>query len=119
MKSSPAIVLERLQQAQNAHDLEAFVACFAPDYQSDQPLHPDRAFQGAEQVRKNWSAIFHDIPNFHAELLRSSIEGDTVWGEWYWFGTRREGTLFEMRGVIIFGIQADQIKWARLYVEPV
>ena len=118
MKSSQAII-ERLQQAQNSHDLEAFVACFAPNYQSAQPMHPDRAFQGAEQVRKNWSKIFQDIPDFRAELLRSAADGDTVWAEWYWFGINRDGAQFAVRGVTIMGVQADQIMWGRLYMEPV
>ena len=117
MKSSQITAIERLQQAQNEHDLEAFLACFAPDYHSDQPVHPDRTFQGSDQVRKNWASIFQDIPDFHSELLGWAVEGDTVWTEWHWFGTRRDGTRFEMRGVTIFGIQADQIKWGRLYME--
>ncbi|WP_442945071.1 nuclear transport factor 2 family protein [Nostoc sp.] len=115
MKSRQSIVIERLQQGQNAHDLEAFLGCFAPNIQSDHPLHPDRAFQGLEHVRKNWSTIFHDIPDFHSELLRSAVEDDTIWAEWYWFGTRRNG----MRGVSILGIQTNQIEWARFYMEPV
>ena len=119
MKSSQIAVLERVRQAQNAHDLEAFLACFAPGYQSDQPLHPDRAFQGVEQVRKNWSALFHEVPDLRSELLGSAVEGDTAWAEWRWSGTRRDGTSFDMRGVTIMSIQADQIKSARLYMEPV
>ena len=82
MKTGQAL-LEQLQQALNAHNLEAFVACFAPDYQSAQPIHPERAFQGAEQVRKNWTKIFQDVPDIHAELLRLAIDGDTVWAEWH------------------------------------
>lgn len=119
MKSSQSIVIERLQQAQNAHDVEAFVACFAPNVQTDHPVYPDRAFQGSEHIRKNWTTMFHDIPDFHSELLRSAVEGDTIWAEWYWFGTRRDGTRFGWRGVIVFGIPADRIEWARLYMEPV
>jgi SnoaL-like domain len=46
-------VLERLRDAQNAHDLDAFVACFDPQYRSEQPVHPGRAFVGSEQARKN------------------------------------------------------------------
>ena len=118
MHTSQAI-LERLQQAQNSHNLEAFVACFAPDYQSAQPIHPERAFQGAEQVRKNWTKIFQDVPDFQAELLRSAVDGDTVWAEWHWFGTNLDGGQFAVRGVTIMGIQADQIMWGRLYMEPV
>jgi hypothetical protein len=70
-------------------------------------------------VRKNWSTIFHDIPDFRSELLRSAVEGDIAWAEWRWFGTRRDSTRFDLRGVTIFGIQADRIKWGRLYMEPV
>jgi hypothetical protein len=60
-------VLERLHDAQNRHDLDAFVACFDPEYRSEQPVHPDRAFVGREQVRKNWAEVFAGVPDFQAE----------------------------------------------------
>ena len=50
-------------------DLDAFLACFQDDYESEQPAHPDRAFRGREQVRRNWSAVFDGVPDFRAELL--------------------------------------------------
>lgn len=119
MKSSQSIVIERLQQAQNAHDIEALLACFAPNFKGEHPLHPDRGFQRIEHVRKNWSTIFQDIRDFHSELLRSSVERNATWAEWYWFGTRPDGKPFGMRGVTILGVQAERIEWARLYMEPV
>ena len=119
MKSRQSVVIERLQQAQNEHDLEALLACFAPNFQGEHPRHPDRVFQGIEHVRKNWSIIFQDIPDFHAELLRSAVVGDTAWTEWHYFGTRRNGLQLDLRGVVISGIEADRIKWSRLYMEPV
>lgn len=69
MSTSPAAVLERLHAAMNQHDLNAFLACFDPSYRSEQPVHPDRAFGGIDQVRKNWSSLFAAIPDFHADLL--------------------------------------------------
>jgi ketosteroid isomerase-like protein len=119
MKPSQSMVTERLQQALNAQDLEALFACFTPDFQSDQPLHPDRSFRRPEQVLKNWSIIFQDVPDFHAELIRSTVAGDTAWSEWHYSGIRRNGVQLDMRGVAILGVEADQIKWARLYIEPV
>ncbi len=116
---SPPSVLERLHVAQNQHDLDAFVNCFAPDYKSEQPVHPDRVFQGREQVRKNWSAFFTSMPDFHSDLLDSATVEETLWAEWRWSGTRADGTRLEMRGMTIFGIQDDQIAWGRLYMEPV
>jgi ketosteroid isomerase-like protein len=119
VQPSPRSVLERLLNAQNQHDLEMFLDCFDPDYQSEQPVHPDRAFTGREQVRKNWSALFSSTPDFRSELLSAASEGDTGWAEWRWFGTRTDGTQFEMRGVTIFGVRNDRIAWGRLYMEEV
>ncbi len=113
-----SLVIERLQKAMNNHDLEAFVECFNPDYQSEQPVHPDRRFRGREQVRKNWSAFFGSIRDFQTRLLRSAGGDDAMWTEWHWYGTQPDGTRFDMRGVIIFGIQNDRIIWGRLYMEP-
>ncbi len=112
-------VLERLRDAQNRHDLDAFVACFDPDYRSEQPLHPDRAFQGVDQVRANWSALFAAIPDFRAEVLRSAVDGDTIFIEIQWTGTKSDGTPLEERGVLVVGVRDDRIAWARLYVEEV
>jgi ketosteroid isomerase-like protein len=112
-------VIERLRDAQNRHDLDAFVACFDPEYRSEQPVHPGRAFVGSQQVRRNWAEVFAGVPDFHAELLRSARQGDTGWAEWHWRGTRTDGTRLDMRGVTIFGIRDDRIVWGRLYLEDV
>ncbi len=112
-------VLERLRDAANRHDLDAFVDCFDSDYHSKQPAHPDWGFTGREQVRRNWAAVFDSVPDFRAELLRSAKVEEAHWAEWYWHGTRADGTRLEMRGVTIFGIQHGRILWGRLYVEDV
>jgi ketosteroid isomerase-like protein len=112
-------VVERLDAAFKARDIEAMVALFAPDYDSVQPTHPDRAFVGREQVRENWSAVFAGVPDFTSELLRRCDDGDTVWSEWRWRGTQAEGGMLDMAGVIVMGIRDDLIAWARLYMEPV
>jgi hypothetical protein len=105
---------ERLCAAMNAHDIDAFVALFAPEYDSRQPAHPDRAFTGNEQVRANWTEVFAGVPDFRAVLLGSSADGETLWTEWEWSGTG-----LHMAGVIVFGVRNDRFAWARLYVEPV
>ena len=108
-----------LAEAMNAHDIDAFVSLFARDYDSRQPVHPDRAFRGREQVRANWSAVFSGVPDFRAELVAAAVEADTLWSEWRWRGTHEDGSRLEMAGVIICGVQRGMIAWARLYVEPV
>jgi ketosteroid isomerase-like protein len=118
-RDDPREVAVALVEATNAHDIDAFVALFAPDYDSQQPAHPDRAFQGRDQVRANWSAVFAGVPDFRAELVASAVEADTVWSEWRWSGTHEDGSRLEMAGVIVFGARDGRIAWARLYVEPV
>ncbi len=112
-------VSERLARAMNAHDLDAHLSCFSEGYQSEQPTHPDRAFTGREQVRKNWSGLYESIPDFRAELIRLAITDDTEWGEWHWEGTKDDGSPLDERGVTILGIRDEQIAWGRLYLEEV
>jgi ketosteroid isomerase-like protein len=113
------LVAGRLQAAMNARDIDAFVACFAEDYDSEQPAHPDRAFVGSDQVRENWSAIFGGVPDFSAELLSAASDGGTEWSEWRWRGTQADGTKLDMAGVVVAGVRDGLLQWARLYVEPV
>jgi len=116
---SPKLVFERMIQTLNRHDLDAMVACFAPDFRSEQPLHPERDFSGQEGVRKNWSFFFTTVPDIQVDILNEVEEGDTVWAELYYHGIQTDGKRFSVRGVTLLGIQADQIIWGRLYIEPV
>ena len=115
----PRALLDRLTAAQNRHDLEGMLACFHEDYRSEQPLFPARTFRGIAQVRANWSALLDAIPDLHADVLRSAVDGDTVFVEIHWTGTKADGTPLEERGVLIMGIRDDRIAWARLYVDEV
>ncbi|HVD31731.1 MAG TPA: nuclear transport factor 2 family protein [Methylomirabilota bacterium] len=110
---------QRLVAAQNAHDIDAFVSCFAPDYSSEQPAHPGRAFIGSDQVRKNWTAMFAGVPDFRAELLDSAAEGSTAWGEFEWRGTKTDGSPLLSRGVIIGTVRDGRLAAARLYMSDV
>lgn len=109
----------RLRDAVNAHDLDALVACFATSYVNETPAHPSRGFRGREQVRTNWQQFFSLVPDLVAEVTRSARDGETEWSEWEMRGTRRDGSLHHMRGVLIFGTADDHIAWARFYLEPV
>jgi hypothetical protein len=117
MMQRPNEVLERLHNAMNQHDLDAFVACFDADYKSDQPAHPNRGFASRDQVRKNWATMFEGIPDFHAELLSQAEHGDVAWAEWRWRGTRQDRPPLDVRGVTLFGVRDGRIVWGRLYME--
>jgi ketosteroid isomerase-like protein len=117
--SDARMVFGRLVAAQNAHDIDAFVSCFAPDYSSEQPAHPDRAFVGSDQVRKNWTAMFAAVPDFRAELLDTATSGRTAWGEFEWHGTKSDGSPLHSRGVIIGTVRDGKLAAARLYMSEV
>jgi hypothetical protein len=112
-------VMDRLLAAMNAHDLDAFVACFAPDYDSEQPAHPSRSFRGSDQVRRNWDGVFAGVPDFTAERLRSVVGDGVVITEWHWHGTHADRSPFAMSGVTVMGVEDDKIAWGRLYMEPI
>jgi ketosteroid isomerase-like protein len=112
------LVIQRLQEAQNARDAAQLAALFTDDYRSAQPAHPNRGFGGSDQVLSNWTTMFANIPDFTAELVASAVEGDTEWGEWDWSGTRPDGSAFSMRGVIIATVRNGLLAAARLYMEP-
>ncbi len=100
-------VLHRLHAAINSHDIDEFVALFAPDYRSDQPAHPSRRFEGADKVRENWTSVFTGIPDIVAELVVDGTTDEGVeMGEWYWHGTHLDGSRFAMSGVIVLGVDA-------------
>src|SRR5215218_2725247 len=108
-------VIERMREALNQHDLESFLECFDDEnYQSEQPIHPNRGFGGKEQVRKNWSSMFESFPDFEAQLLRHATDEGTAWSEWHW-----RATGLTMAGVVLMGVEDDRIVWARLYMEPI
>jgi ketosteroid isomerase-like protein len=117
--ATPSDVLARLTAAANRRDLAAFVACFDPEYESEQPAHPDRRFRGRAQVERNWAAMFAGLPDFQVEVLRSAESGDTLWVEWQWSGSRADGTHLDARGACIFGVRAGRLAWGRLYMEDV
>ena len=114
----PEAVIERLVAATNARDLDALVDCFTTDYRNETPVHPSRGFVGRDQVRRNWEQIFAHVPTLQAVVVRNAVSDNTVWSEWEMRGTRGDGTLHLMRGVVIFGIRDHRAEWARFYLEP-
>jgi hypothetical protein len=118
-KAARMSCMKRVEQAINRHDLDALADCFEPDYQSEFPAHLNRAFRGHPSMRKNWSQIFASVPDVHATLVRAVADGETVWTEWDWKGTRVDGEVFHHRGVTIQTVPHDRITRTWLYIEPV
>jgi ketosteroid isomerase-like protein len=111
--------VDRLVRATNAHDLEALVACFAPDYVNVTPAHPARGFVGAEQVRRNWTQIFAAVPDIRVDVVAAAIDGARAWTQWEMRGTRADGSPHRMAGVIVFDVEEGLARKATFFLEPV
>jgi ketosteroid isomerase-like protein len=117
--TDPVFMIDRLAEATNRHDLDAMELCFAPEYRCSIPAHPSRDFRGSAQMRRNWEQIFMFVPDLRADLRRTAANGDTVWSEWEFRGTRRDGTPHHMTGCVIFGVSHGVAEWGRFFMEPV
>jgi len=111
--------LDRVLEATNAHDVEGIVDCFTADYVNETPCHPARGFVGTEQVRRNWTGILASVPDLVASVIGESVVGDQVWSEWEMTGTRRDGGVHLMRGVMIFHVEEQRARTCRFYLEHV
>ena len=57
--------------------------------------------------------------HFHAELITSATDGDTLWSAWHWTGPRADEAPPDMRGVALFRIEDGRIVSGRLKMEEV
>jgi hypothetical protein len=108
-----------MRAALDAHDLDTFLSFFRGDYVGERPRHPGTPMSSRDDVRRNWEEVISDVPDLHVEVPAAVDDGNTIWSEWRAYGTARSGAMLELRGVIIFGIQGDQVAWSRMYMEPV
>ena len=108
-------VIKRLIGAINTHDLDAMVSNFADDVACEWPAHPVQSFRGADNVRRNWAAIFARFPEISIEVTASATVGDEFWGEFHYV---RPGAA-DMRGVIVITVRGDEIVRTRFYMEEV
>ena len=100
-EQSPLAVIQGMVAAINAHDIDAQVACFHPNYRSRLPAHPAENFTGSDQVRRNWTALLEAMPGLHVDIEGYAVNGADVWTELHVHGTRDDGTAFEVRDVTI------------------
>ena len=112
-------LLEQMRAALDAHDLDAFLDFFREDYVGERPRHPGAKISSREDVRRNWAEVISDVPDLRVEVPAAIEDGNRIWSEWRAYGTARSGAMLELRGVIIFGVQDDQVAWSRMYMEPV
>ena len=116
---SPLDVLDRLVTAVNDHDLDRLVGCFAEDYRLTDPVHPARSFEGAAQVRRNWSTMFAAVPDIHLEVRDRAVTDTGFWLEATQAGTRHDGVALTAQTVFVAKVDGGRIRSAHMYAAPV
>ncbi|MFA4841852.1 MAG: nuclear transport factor 2 family protein [Agrococcus sp.] len=112
-------MVRSLHRATAAHDLDGIVSHFATDYTLEDPVHPDRSFQGADQVRRNWTRLLDAMPGLVLEERGLVADGSTVWTEIVLRGRRADGDEQALCGVMIFTVERGAITAGRFYLAPV
>lgn len=70
-------IVQRQLEAYNAHDIEAFMATYAPDCVISD-LNGDVTQKGADEIRARYSAMFAQYPENRARLVNRMILADVV-----------------------------------------
>jgi ketosteroid isomerase-like protein len=112
-------VVRSLHRATAAHDVEGIVSHFAADYVLEDPVHPDRSFRGADQVRRNWTRLLASVPDLVLEERGLVADGSTVWTEIALRGHAHDGEEWTLCGVMIFTVSGDAIAAGTFYLAPV
>jgi len=74
----PIDIVQRQLDAYNAHDLDAFCACFADDVRTYRMPDASPTIEGKAALRAFYAQHRFAIPSLHAELLARITLGDKV-----------------------------------------
>lgn len=75
--TSPETLAQRQLEAYNAHDLDAFCACFADDVTVELLVEGEEMFQGMTAFRARYTERFRH-PDLHARLVNRIACGRVV-----------------------------------------
>lgn len=95
------LLLQRVLDAFNAHDIDAIMEHFAEDCVFDSPRGPDpwgRRFVGKAEVRRGLAARFEGIPDVSYSESDDFACGHRGVSEWTLTGTDLDGNRIEVRG---------------------
>lgn len=106
-------VLEDFCQAWNDHDIEALMNHMTDDGIFDSsagPLPVGNRFEGSEQLRQSYLAIFDIFPDAKWNDGNHFICGDRGISEWRFTGTKTDGTKVNLHGCDLFLFDGEKIK---------
>lgn len=110
---SPSVaLLEAIGDAFNRHDLDGIMSFFAEDGVFDQPAGPDiwgRRYNGKEEIRQAFAALFETIPDIHWEPVQNWVSGNMGCSEWRRTGTTTDGERQDWLGCDLFTFRDGKV----------
>ncbi|HEY3141800.1 MAG TPA: ester cyclase [Acidimicrobiales bacterium] len=116
-------LLQRLLTAQNSHDLEGALGCFAhPRYEL---IGNQRVYDGESEVRGYYEMTRHFFPDLHFDVIALHHAPEAVVAEVWMSGTHlgsgpdfdASGRHFRCRTAIIFNFEGEAMVGARVYYD--
>lgn len=111
-------LLDDFAAAWNRHDVDALMACMAPDGVFEAASGPDvtgARHVGADAVRRAYAAVFATYADARWNQPRHVIAGDRAVTEWTFTGTTKDGTRVEVNGCDIFTLRGGKIALKNSY----
>ena len=106
-------LIERYNEAWNAHDLDAIASMHADDIVFHNYSAGERA-EGADAVREHIAQIFRNSPDLGFRGRRLYVRDGVVVNEWTATATR-DGKTLEWDGIDVFPIEDGKIKRKDVY----
>jgi taurine dehydrogenase small subunit len=106
-------LIERYNEAWNAHDLDAITSMHAEDIVFHNYSAGERA-EGADAVREHIAQIFRNSPDISFRGRRLYVSDGLVVNEWTATATR-DGKQLEWDGIDVFPIEDGKIKRKDVY----
>jgi len=117
--ATPAIdVVQRFNDACNAHDIEGLMATMADDCVFEDTAPPDGArHRGAAEVRATWEQFFASSPGARFATEEIFGAGDRVVVRWRYEWVDQAGAPGHVRGVDVFRVEDGLIREKLAYVK--
>jgi len=104
--------LEAFADAWNRHDLAALMTAMTDDPVFESSSGPDvdgMRYEGWDQVREGFAAVFSAFPDARWDNARHVVCGNRGLSEWTFSGTRGGGVRVEVHGCDVFTFEDGKI----------
>lgn len=92
--------------AYNARNLQAFVACYAPDVECFRPPQAEPVLSGRDALAAHYAAHRFNLPQLHAALVKRMVLGNKVVDHERVHGVRPE----PFEAAVVYEVQAGLIR---------